>query len=89
MCKSITSTNYQQHVSHNFYRCDIELTTSPAYGKVVIGTGTVDDSKGHVDAIINQQTNAPADTTNEYERIDIPESSVEASTVYEIPNTTA
>ena len=60
MCKLITSTNYQQDVSHNFYRCDIELTTSPAYGKVIIGTGTVDDSEGQVDVFINQQTNAPA-----------------------------
>ena len=82
-------TNYQQHVLHHFYRCDIELTTSPAYGKVVIGTGTVDDSEGQVDVFINQQANAPADTTNDYERIDVLQSSVEASAVYEIPKTTA
>ena len=89
MCKLITLTNYQQHVLHHFYRCDIELTTSPAYGKVVIGTGTVDDSEDQVDVFINQQTNNPLGTPNDYERIDVLESSVEASTVYEIPNTTA
>ena len=88
MCKLITLTNYQQHFLHHFYRCGIELKTSAAYGKVVIGTGTVDDSKGQIDVFTNQQANNPEGTTNDYEIIDILESSVEAS-VYEIPNTTA
>ena len=88
MCKLITFKNYQKHVLHHFHRFDIELTTSPAYGKVVIGTGTVDDSEDQVDFFINQRTNNPVGTPNDYERVDVLESFVEASAAYEIPNTT-